>query len=108
MEQVEGYAKRWGSGDIDDWKMRIVYYVGLTPRTVQEGYLEPLIAVGVLSCDARGKVAYVGEAIEEPLPPKDDGDDDMKELVDKPVKKPKLTAEEKAELREKMLKDGAS
>jgi len=63
QERAEKFFAKWKQGSADDWAGKLAYWLGISPRTAMENYIEPSICVGVLEPFGNGNLRYVGPAV---------------------------------------------
>ena len=53
------YISSWETGSVKSWTNKLSISLGLTPRTVKDNYLDPLIGVGIIRKDGM-QLRFVG------------------------------------------------
>ena len=59
MKNTLYYISAWGMGNYKSWINKLSIRLGLTPRTVKDNYLHPLIEEGIIAKDG-SQLRFVG------------------------------------------------
>jgi len=71
MRRMLEYLSSWRKGSYDEWRHKLSNRLGLSPRTVKENYLDPLIKENIITRN--------GSQLEFTGPPEEEHPDDQDE-----------------------------